>query len=325
MDFRCCHIRGLLLCLLLLLVTAGFCSAHAAKRFSDRELQPVLEALEEEGLPRGYLKKVFFDPRLRRINRVIGLNAMNAEAKRDYSEFATPYALRMARRFSRRYRTLLAKVERAYGVPKNALVALLLLETQFGKARMRYSVLEVYTTLVVDSAPEAVHRYYKRLKPKYPDLDKDYLEQRMERKGEWAFRELTALVSIGLEQGWDLHALKGSYAGAFGIPQFLPSSYQTWAVDGNQDRKIDLYDMADALYSVAAYLKEHGWSEDAGIDEMREAVWQYNNSSDYVDAIFAIFNALSKAPAKPSGKRKPAAAPNPPPPPGASEPESDSD
>ncbi|MCZ6531364.1 MAG: lytic murein transglycosylase [SAR324 cluster bacterium] len=306
MDFRWRYTRCLPLCLLLLLATVSLSLAHPPQRkpFSERELQPLLEALEHDGLPREYLEQVLFDPRLRRLNKVIGLNAMNAEFTRDYSDFLAPYALRKARRFSRRYRTLLRNVEHVHGVPKNVLVALLLVETQFGKAKLRYRVLEVYTSLVVDSAPEAVDRYYERLKPKYPQLERDFLERRMEEKGEWAFRELSALLTIGREQGWDLYTLMGSYAGAFGIPQFLPSSYQLWAVDGNKDSKINLDDIADALHSVATYLKEHGWIEGAEPEQRREAVWEYNHSSDYVDAIFAIYRALDRG----AHKRKPAAA-----------------
>ena len=80
--------------------------------------------------------------------------------------------------------------------------------------------------------------------------------------------------------------LKGSWAGAFGICQFLPSSYLNWAVDGNDDGNINLYEMDDAIFSVANYLINHGWSEQP--EDQKKAVFTYNNSSDYVDAVIQL-------------------------------------
>ena len=284
---------------LLLLLGAGAAHGHATRRpLSTAERQAVIAAMEEAGHPRDYLERIFLNSRLRKLDAAVGFNVINKEAQRDYSEFLQPYALRMARRFKRRYRKLLARTERAHGVPRNILVALLLVETQFGRARQPYRVLEVYASLVVDTGEDALRRHYRRLKPHYPELERDYLRERLEQKREWALRELSALIAMGVQNGTDIARLRGSYAGAFGMSQFLPSSYLRWGADGNGDGKVYLNQIPDALFSVAAYLKAHGWTEDADSEQMRRAVWEYNHSPQYVEAIFAVRRALAPPAAK---------------------------
>ena len=277
----------------LLIVLPAVAAAHPPRTpFTQPELATVIEALAAQGHPRAYLNKIFSGANLRKLDSVVGFNAMNKESTRDYSGFVKPYALRIARRFTARYRTLLANVERDLGVPKEILVALLQIETQFGKARMRYRVLEVYTTLAVETGPEAVERHYERLRGKYPELERDYLRERLEAKQEFALRELSALVRMGLQLQTKIQKLRGSYAGAFGMPQFLPSSYLRWGTDGNNDNAVGLNNVPDALYSVAAYLRAHGWSEDADEEKQRRAIWEYNHSPEYVEAIFNLARAI---------------------------------
>jgi membrane-bound lytic murein transglycosylase B len=87
--------------------------------------------------------------------------------------------------------------------------------------------------------------------------------------------------------------VRGSYAGAIGMPQFLPSSYLRWAVDGDEDGRIDLNNLNDALPSIANYLTAHGWSADAQFRDRWRAVWEYNHSPNYVRTIFEIAFRLS--------------------------------
>jgi membrane-bound lytic murein transglycosylase B len=101
-----------------------------------------------------------------------------------------------------------------------------------------------------------------------------------------ANRELVVLVKMCKRRGIDLFALKGSWAGAFGIPQFMPSSYVIFAVDDNGDGKIDLYDYPDTFASVANYLHRAGW-ETGNEKKMRRAVYRYNHEIAYVNAVFA--------------------------------------
>lgn len=267
--------------------------AACCRPFTQGELEPLLQKLEREGFPRTYLDGVFGAPGLYKTEVVIGLNTVNQESAEIYQKFFEPDALELAKEFWNRNATLLEQIEQRFKIPQEILVSILLVESKFGETGKSYRVLNVFTTLVVESSPASVDRFYRRLKAKYPDLTRKYLAARLERKAKWAYEELSALLSIGLNYGQDISEFRGSYAGAFGIPQFLPSSYHRWAVDGNGDGRISLFDLADSLASIATYLEQHGWTEAASQEDKQRAVWNYNHSTHYVKAIFAIGLAMA--------------------------------
>jgi membrane-bound lytic murein transglycosylase B len=118
------------------------------------------------------------------------------------------------------------------------------------------------------------------------DSVRGLIVRRAEKKAAWALKELKALQTIQERKVMDVAQLKGSWAGAFGFPQFLPSSYNSWAVDGDADGIIDLYNLPDAGHSIGNYLKDNGWSDNK--TSQRKAVHHYNNSDAYVDAVFTL-------------------------------------
>ncbi|MDW8478808.1 MAG: lytic murein transglycosylase [Xanthomonadales bacterium] len=117
-------------------------------------------------------------------------------------------------------------------MPAELLVAILGVETSYGANLGRHRVLDALVTL----------GFY------YPP------------RQDFFARELKQLFALAHEQGLDLGTLKGSYAGAMGLGQFMPSSYRAYGVDGDGDGRIDLWgSTADVLASVANYLARHGW------------------------------------------------------------------
>lgn len=108
----------------------------------------------------------------------------------------------------------------------------------------------------------------------------------------FAKRELTNFLTLTKKNRIDTFAVKGSTAGAFGIPQFIPSSFQTFAVDGNGDKKIDLFNNADAILSVGNYLKKNGWGKTE--EEKRQAIYSYNHDEGYVNAVMAYGQAIEE-------------------------------
>ena len=133
--------------------------------------------------------------------------------------------------FWREHAAVLAKARERYGVPEEIIVATIGIETLYGRNTGNFRVLEALTTLAFNYPPRA-------------DL----------------FRgELEAYLLLVRESGLDPMKTRGSYAGAMGIPQFLPSSFRRYAVDFNADGKRDLMNVADAIGSVANYYREFGW------------------------------------------------------------------
>jgi membrane-bound lytic murein transglycosylase B len=164
-----------------------------------------------------------------------------------------------------RYSTSLKNAEQTYGVPKEIIVAILRVETNFGSFTGAYPILNSLATMAI-------------------------IENR---RTDWARKEVAELLKMCKAQQRDPFSIRGSWAGAFGISQFIPSSYMNYAVDGNGDGAIDLLTMSDALASVANYLSLHGWSQDDSAGKWR-AVYAYNHCDNYVRAVFAYAKALMK-------------------------------
>ena len=146
--------------------------------------------------------------------------------------FLQPDRVRLGVEFMKKQQANLAKAEKAYGVPREIITAILGVETRYGRNTGNYRVLDSLVTL-------AFH---------YP-------------KRAGFFRgELEQFLLLTREQGLDPREVTGSYAGAMGISQFISSSYRNYAVDFDVDGKTDIWhDPADAIGSVANYFKMHGW------------------------------------------------------------------
>jgi membrane-bound lytic murein transglycosylase B len=126
----------------------------------------------------------------------------------------------------------LARAHARYGVPPEIVVAIIGVETEYGRNQGGFRVLDALATLAFD----------------YP------------RRAEFFRAELEQLLLLGRESRIDLERLRGSFAGAIGIPQFMPGSIRRYAVDFDDDGRLDLVaSSADAIGSVANFLKEHGW------------------------------------------------------------------
>jgi membrane-bound lytic murein transglycosylase B len=96
-------------------------------------------------------------------------------------------------------------------------------------------------------------------------------------------------------------------AGAFGLPQFLPSAFLRFAVDGNRNGDISLYDEVDAIWSTSKYLGSFGYRDDISLKEKRAILWRYNKSDAYIDTILSVSRGIKaslRRSAGPSIKRK---------------------
>jgi len=134
--------------------------------------------------------------------------------------------------FWRKHRELLERAQVVYGVPPQIISAIIGVETEYGKNLGRHRVIDALTTLGFS----------------YPEREDFFRE------------ELEEYLLLTREESVDALGAKGSYAGAVGLPQFIPSSYRAYAVDFDQDGRRDLWESAaDAIGSVANYLRHHGW------------------------------------------------------------------
>lgn len=152
------------------------------------------------------------------------------------SRFVEPIRIRAGAAFWRSHAADLQRAEATYGVPADVIAGILGVETIYGRQTGRYRVLDVLTTLSLDF-------------PKGRSDRSAFFQQ-----------ELAQFLKLCQEQGTPPEATLGSFAGAIGLPQFMPSSIRRYAVDFDGDGRIDLQNSAtDAIGSVGRYLAEQGW------------------------------------------------------------------
>lgn len=158
-----------------------------------------------------------------------------AEAKPWYQYrpiFVTDSRIEQGVEFWNENAALLERAQEQFGVPPEMIVAIIGVETRYGRHQGKYPVLDALSTLAFD----------------YP------------KRGEFFRSELENYLLLAREEGFDPTKLNGSYAGAMGGAQFISSSYRHYAVDFDQDGKRDLWDsVADMIGSVANYFATHGW------------------------------------------------------------------
>lgn len=150
------------------------------------------------------------------------------------SRFVEPVRIAAGKKFMQRYATELAAAEARFGVPAEIIAAIIGVETIYGKHTGSYTTFSALTTLAFDYPPRA--KLFRQ--------------------------ELIELLLLAREENRPILSYTGSYAGALGLPQFMPSSRRKYALDFDNDGKIDLAtSAADAIGSAANFLAEHGWEK----------------------------------------------------------------
>jgi membrane-bound lytic murein transglycosylase B len=155
------------------------------------------------------------------------------------ARFIEPIRIRAGVRFWEQNAEALKRAEAAYGVPAEIIVGIIGIETIYGRDTGRFRVLDALTTLAFA----------------YPDSPKQAARQAFFRD------ELSSTLILARERGYDPFSLLGSFAGAVGMPQFMPSNILKYGVDFDNDGRVDLRDSSvDAIGSVANFLVQHGWN-----------------------------------------------------------------
>jgi membrane-bound lytic murein transglycosylase B len=229
--------------------------------------------------------QVFFD-----IPGVTGF-FRHSEARLNYKQFLSKDSIRKAQQYMKAFHTELAEAEGTYGVEKEIITAILLVETRLGVYVGKNSVVNTLSTLASLSDPTLREIFWEKI-PSAKRFAKQAYEDKAKKKSLWAYKELTAFLPYAWKEGFDPVKTQGSYAGALGIPQFIPTSIVRLARDGDSDGHIDLFTHADAIASVANYLKHHKWH--AGIKKKKaySVLLKYNYSRPYAETLLKIFERL---------------------------------
>jgi membrane-bound lytic murein transglycosylase B len=209
-----------------------------------------------------------------------------------YSQFSNPSAVSKIRNHYLADKAIFDAMERVYNVPGPLVASIMWIETGygnfFGKAKAAYSL-----------ASMAAAADYGLVAPELASLDTDsetraFMVETAQKRGDWAADELAALLRYAWQNRLDPAQFPGSIYGAIGYGQFMPSNIAKFAVDGNSDGRIDLFDKTDAIFSIGRYLRDSGWREPmVNQEERRKVIMLYNRSGTYVNTVLYVAGAIA--------------------------------
>jgi membrane-bound lytic murein transglycosylase B len=258
----------------------------------------VEKRLSQAGFNKPFIKelKAVYSPK--DFNEVVELNLLLYLRKNDvHGPQVKTDATATVRQFVSKNKKALKEAERIYGVTPELVASLLWLETRHGKNQGRFHVPSSFVHLLQAERPDVVKHLKEKAKA-YGKVDKKVrkeIDERVKRKADWALDELRAIEKIQKTNKFVLKNWKGSFSGAFGMSQFLPSSYLAYAKTLRKKAHPDLTRPDDAIVSVANYLHQNGWKKKK--PKTHEAsLYRYNKSRDYVAAIMSI-SKKARAPA----------------------------
>lgn len=281
----------------IIMILAGLMLAAPARLQAEDDatrnfFKPLIQRLIQDGFNAKQIRRlynrnddVYFE------SRGVSLYFLHNEAKIDYNRMTKRAWIREARVYLKDNAEAFTAAEQKFGVDPNVITAIILVETKLGRYVGKRSILNTLSTMAVLTEPEQRDYLWEQL-PKENRYSRDDYDRKADQKSSWAYRELKAFLTYTSLHRIDPVTVRGSYAGALGLAQFMPSNILAYGKDGNGDGRIDLFDDADAIFSIASYLKHYGWKP--GIDDKKayNCVYRYNHSKYYVDTILKIRNLL---------------------------------
>lgn len=230
--------QNILLGVMGLVICVSFAHANYTQR---SDVQYFIEQASQQGLNKTFVNNVL--SQAQRQNSIVRIMRPKPKPKTSDKPTYTPWykyrrnfitdkRINEGLWFWNQHARTLQRAEKQYGVPASVIVGIIGVETAFGTNMGSYRVLDALTTLAFDSP----------------------------RRQEFFQKELLEFLLMVQEQGLDPNSLYGSYAGAMGYGQFMPSSFRKYAVDFDGDGRTDIWNNpVDAIGSVANYFKQHGW------------------------------------------------------------------
>jgi membrane-bound lytic murein transglycosylase B len=249
------------------------------------------EKLVSEGFEREKIVQIYKSPQVFFDTKGVSLFFVHREAGLNYSQFPSTLSVVGARIYMKTYEKELLEAEEKYGVERSVITAIILVETKFGQSLGKRQVINTLSTMASLLDANVRNRFWEEISGS-TTLSLDAFEKKASDKSSWAYRELKALLRYTEREEIDIIKITGSYAGALGIPQFMPSNIIRYATDGNMDGRIDLFEHADAIASIANFLKKCGWYRGIDDEKAKKVIRQYNPSSYYIDTILQVAQML---------------------------------
>lgn len=219
-----------------------------------------------DGISEATLDEAFADAKV--IDRVIELDRKQPESTQTMEEYLEKIVntkrIEKGREMMATHRDLLKEISAKYDVAPQYIVALWGIETNYGSNTGNYSIVNALATLAYEG-----------------------------RRSEFFRTELLKVLHISQDDGIPASEIKGSWAGAMGQCQFMPSSFMNFAVDHNGDGKRDIWNtQEDVFASIANYLNKSGWDNAASLENKHKILMKWNRSRYFVTAVSQIANRI---------------------------------
>lgn len=275
-------------------------STFAADDPVTRSISQLQERLVADGFDSSLVSTYFHHPKFEIIRKLLKVNIKQPDGAAGYQRFVGTESVKEAEKFLNRHQEVFTKLLSSSPVEPEVVTAILQVESNLGMDHGQYALFNVFATLaLLDHRPiqEIAPQFWKKVLEDVAPADREKVRKkalkRANAKARWAYRELKTILELAETENFDPMNTKSSWAGAFGMPQFLPSSFKAYAKDGDGDGKLDLYSLEDSIASVNHYLKIHGYRKNIPA-KRRKAVYAYNHSDDYVNCILTLADKIAE-------------------------------
>lgn len=304
MDLKSSHKTFHMISLSLALTFSMFLIISPSWAYAD--WTPLIERLVADNFDEQVIRKIFdspsvnFDPgamscKLKELinNRYKKHDAVSSRKVRAaYARFLRPEVIAEAQSYLQRNRETLQGIMENYCVPREIVVSILLVETELGQHLGNRGAFNTLASMALSYDLETIRPYLA------PDLltrrNEEFARKRCRQKADWAYGELKALIRYALDNGIDPLSIPGSLYGAIGICQFMPTKISVYGVDADRDGHVNLFSEQDALYSMANYLRSHGWRCDMSAKRQYRVILAYNHSKIYADTVLNVAKKLKE-------------------------------
>ena len=261
----------------------------------EKNWEHIFLLLVQQGVNSRRLSQTFIDPRMPK-RRALEFNIIPKESKGIYKGVNSRKNRRNALNFYQRYHREFDLSNKLYGVPKEVILAILQIESNCGRYTGKHRIFHRLTHLAAARAPDSIK---KSLEFNMEKHGKDKVSLlKVAKRAKWLEDtflphaiSVLRISDLNREQPLDV---RGSIAGAIGLPQFLPGNVVKFGIDGDSNGRIELHTNIDAIHSVANFLKAHGWRRNISLLQQRKVLSKYNNSEAYVDTVLSMAEKLKR-------------------------------
>ncbi len=275
------------------LATLFLCLSLAARSAGadDRGWSYLIDKLTDDGVQPEEVVTAFASPRMPPFTGLDFSPYPPHERAALYRRFLRGSSVASAQRCRRLHADDFEAATRSFAVPPSLLAAILYVETGCGRNTGSHPILYRLARLAMANEPHNLRRnlaYYANDDGTVDAATASRVRARARYLEDTFYPEVRATFAVAQRMGVNPLDIRGSLSGAFGYPQFLPTSYLRYGTDGNDDGRISLYDTADSAASAARYLVASGWRSDLTRTQRRQVIWQYNRSDAYVDTVLTL-------------------------------------